>query len=221
MSDTEILEVLVAALHQQDSSRPRSRQRRLGPSAVGGCRRQAWRRLQGIAPTNHGTARLPAIIGTAIHSAIESAFDRVDPFGDRYELEIEVEHDGVLGHVDCYDRLTGTVWDWKSTTLKSLKYWPKVQQTQQVQAYGALLEASGRPVKRVGLVAIPRDGNEGDLRLWSDDYRPEVAAAAFRWLREVEEAIVEPEAEMPLAFCAPYCEFFGDPGEGGCPGRGK
>lgn len=207
MSD-DILDTLVEALRSHDDSRPRSRQRRLGPSAIGSCRKQAWLRLQGVAPVQE-TSRLAAIMGTAIHAAIEQAFRRHDPFGDRYEIELEVEHDGVLGHVDLYDKHTETLYDWKSTKMKSLRHFPSAQQTQQVQAYGALLEASGRPVKHVALVAIPRDGSEGDLRVWKDEYRPEVAAAGFRWLRGVEEAVEEPAPEKSGRFCQEFCEFYG------------
>ena len=204
----DIASVLVAALHDHDDSRPRSRQTRLGPSAIGGCRKQAWLRLQGIAPVQE-TSRLAAIIGTAIHASIEKAFRRLDPFGERYEIELEVEHDGVLGHVDLYDRHEETLTDWKSTTLRGMKHFPSDSQVKQVQAYGALLEASGRPVKFVQLVAIPRDGTEGDIRVWRDEYRPAVAEVGFRWLREVEDATVEPAPEKSGRFCEEFCAYFG------------
>lgn len=211
---TDILDVLVEALHGQDSSRPRSRQRRLGPSSVGSCRRQAWLRMDGAPPVNE-TLRMAAILGTAAHKTIEDAFKRLDPFGERFLTETEVEHEGLLGHVDLYDIANETVFDFKTTTLKNMRYFPKADHRSQVQLYGWLMEANGYPVKRVGLIAIPRDGDERDLRVHVEDFRPESVQDSLKWIAEVEGADVPPPMEKPARFCENYCEFFGPEA---CPG---
>lgn len=212
-----MIDIVLDALASKDAARPRSRQVALGPSAVGSCRRQAWLSLQGAGEVNPKTSRLAAVMGTAIHSAIEAALLAQDPFGDRFELEVEVTHDGVTGHVDCYDKHTGEVWDWKTITKKKASYFPNKDQVTQVMMYGAMLEASGRTVKRVGLLGICRDGNENDVVSWSADYDPGIAAEGFAWIRGVVDAEVEPAPERdPVSFCRMYCQFYG---EGSCLGK--
>lgn len=208
---------VVDALQKYDQRRPRALQRRLGPSAVGGCRRQAWLRLHDAQETNPGVFRLAAVMGTAIHTVIEEALQHADPF--RYRTEIEVEANGVLGHIDCYDQDTETVWDWKTITKKKAAAFPTRAQVRQVQMYGAMLEATGVPVKRVGLVGLCRDGSEADVVEWSADFDPEVAREGFDWIAEVESAQEAPEPEMDaVSFCSNYCEFYSASGDG-CSGK--
>lgn len=212
-----IVDRLVAALHAQDKSRPRSRQVQVGPSEVGGCRAKVWHKVNGSPVVNPGTLRLAAVYGTAIHEVIHDALRSFDPWMDRYELEIEVSYDGLTGHVDCYDKQAEEVWDWKTTTKKNLAYFPSKQQRWQVQLYAFMLDRQGRPVKRVGLLGIPRDGNEDDLVAYSEDYDPQVAWEALEWLADVvaREQVPDPERDA-VSFCRNYCEFFG---EGSCLGK--
>ena len=121
------------------SKTARDFQKEVGPSEVGGCRRKVWHRLQGTEPMNE-TYRLAAWMGTAIHKGIERAFDVADPFSERYLRETEVAHDGLMGHVDCYDKETRTLIDWKTTSKKNLRYFPSQQQRTQVHLYGLLME---------------------------------------------------------------------------------
>ena len=219
-----IRDTLVTALHSSDKARPRSRQTQIGPSALGGCRRQVWHALQGSPTSNPDTKRLAAVMGTAIHDAIESAFRTLDPWGERYMLEVEVEHDGLKGHVDLYDRQERAIVDWKTTKLKSLRYFPDESQWWQVHTYGALMTANGYPVDTVSLVAIARDGDEGDVVEVTQPFDPAVAEKALEWLKGVEGADAPPAPERPRkVFCGPYCRFYradapiDDPTA--CPGR--
>ena len=70
----DIKDKLVKALHNKENSRARSTQVQIGPSELGGCRRKVWYRLNDQPETNDAELKLAAIMGTAIHSAIESAF---------------------------------------------------------------------------------------------------------------------------------------------------
>ena len=207
--------MMIDALVSADNARPRTQQERIGPSAIGGCRAKAWHTIHGTAPTNTNALRLPAILGTAIHTAIEAGF-KADPWWeDRYELEVEVEHNGLVGHVDCYDRERLAVVDWKSTTLKNASYFPSAQQRWQVQVYGWLCEQSGRPVETVHLVCVFRDGTELDVVEWSAPYDRAEAEKALSWLEEVESMEEAPAPEKDaVSFCRNYCEFFG-----ACPGK--
>lgn len=211
-----MIDVVLGALTAKDAARPRSRQRSLGPSSVGSCRRQAWLALNGAEPVNE-PLRLAAVMGTAIHREIEAALRQADPFGERYELELEVEYDGVVGHVDCLDYGTNTAWDWKTITKRKVASFPSRSQITQVQMYAHMLIASGFQVERVGLLGICRDGSEADVVEWTADVDPQIAEDGFAWIKEVvamEEAPA-PESD-PVSFCRLYCQFYG---EGSCLGK--
>lgn len=214
---TSYASLLVQALHEQDKSRPRSKQTKVGPSSIGGCRRKVWSQINGVEPVNPDTLRLAAVMGTAIHSVAEQAMHRIDPWGERFELEVEVEYDGLTGHVDVYAHLDEDVVDWKTTTKKGLASFPSKQQRWQVQVYAHMLTQAGRNVKRVVLVGIPRDGNENDIVEYAEDYDPVVAEEALAWLADVESRTGPPAPEKdPVSFCSNYCEFYGP---GGCLGK--
>lgn len=191
----------------------RSKQRNIGPSEIGGCRRKVWHRIQGTTVTNPGTLTLAASLGTAIHSWIEATLDG-DP---RYLLETKVERDGIRGTVDCFDTERGEVVDWKTIKLSGIPYFPKRQQIWQVQIYGWLM-SQHRRVESVCLVGIPRDGSERDIVTHSEPYDEAVAGEALAWLEDVRGRVDAPRPEMKRGFCRDYCQFF-DPSEVvGCPG---
>jgi hypothetical protein len=201
------------------SQSARSLQRQVGPSEIGGCRRKVWHRLQGTEPINHSTLSAAAFMGTAIHEKIERRL--ADLGNDRYLIEVEVEYKGLMGHVDVYDTVDREVIDWKTITLKKVRYFPSEQQWTQVQIYGLLLTENGHPVDTVSLVGIPRDGNERDMVVVSRPWDRSVAEEALLWLEEVRESVFPPEPERKVSFCRDYCQFFGGAGVSGCPGLGS
>jgi len=69
----EIKDVLIDILKKKDASRGRSTQTQVGPSELGGCPRKVWYRLNQQPETNSNELKLAAIMGTAIHGAIEQA----------------------------------------------------------------------------------------------------------------------------------------------------
>ena len=77
-------ELLLHVLHTKDASRSRSTQTQVGPSEIGGCRRKVWYRLNAQPETNENQSKLAAIMGTAIHAAIEDAIGHIDPDGKEY-----------------------------------------------------------------------------------------------------------------------------------------
>ena len=125
----DIRELLVKALHDVENKRPRSTQVQIGPSELGGCRRKVWYKLNDQPETNDNELKLAAIMGTAIHSAIENALK------DNKEVMLEstVEYGGMKAHVDCFIPSTGDVIDWKTVKAKNLNYFPSLQQRWQVQ----------------------------------------------------------------------------------------
>jgi hypothetical protein len=217
----DIVKTLVTALKDADASRGRSMQTALGASSVGGCRRQAWHILQGTPKTNFETENLAAIIGTAIHTSIYEALKAYDLFGDDFLLEQNFKDEYFVGNCDFYSRKSETVYDWKSVTLAKLAKGglPTKQQKMQVNIYASLISQE-YPVKKVGLVFIPRDGKMSDIRVWEDDYNPKLVEEAREWVADVKSRTEAPAPEKSASFfCSAYCSWY-DPTEGvGCPGK--
>ena len=212
---------LIKAVTSSSKGSSRSQQKQVGPSEIGGCRRKVWLKLQGAESTNPNTLRLAAIMGTAIHTYIEQAFERQDPFHERYILEGEYEYEGLMGHIDMYDKENCEVVDWKTVKKTNLTYFPSKQQRMQVQLYGYLLVKNNVEVKTVTLVAIPRDGDERDIVYHSEPYDESVALAGLAWLKEVEGMTEAPAPEKDAFFCQHYCNFYDKTGMVGCTGKGK
>ena len=214
----DIKELLVKALHERENSRPRSTQVQIGPSELGGCRRKVWYRLNDQPETNDNELKLAAIMGTAIHSAIESAFAG----NNSILLEQTVEYGGMKAHVDAFLPDTGDVIDWKTVKAKNLNYFPSQQQRWQVQVYGYLIEKSGKGKPRqVNLVAIPRDGDERDIKVHSEPYDESIALEALDWLAAIKESKEAPAPERDESYCKFYCKFYDASGDMGCVGLKK
>ena len=213
---------LIDALTKADNSRARSQQTAIGVSQLGGCRRQVWHLSRGDAKTNP-TLSLPAIMGTAIHSAIEAALTNANADMDpaaRPLLETRVEVEGYPpATIDYYDPIARQVVDWKTIKLSGRDYFVTKQKRWQVQTYAYLLEKSGvGKVDTVTLIGIPRDGTEADIIEYSEPYDPAVAESAFAWLANIQNLEEAPSPERDAAsFCAKYCAFYGS----ACNGLGK
>jgi hypothetical protein len=215
-------DLLLEVLHAKDAGRSRSVQTQVGPSEIGGCRRKVWYRLNGQSTTNFSELKLAAIMGTAIHASIEEAIAEVDPKGEKYWVETEVEYNGMKAHIDLFIPETGDVVDWKTSKVKNLSYFPSKQQRWQVQVYGYLLEKSGKAkVKNVNLVAIARDGDERDIKVHTEPYDEAVALEAMAWLDGVKALTEMPEPERDESYCKFYCKYYDSSGEMGCTGLKK
>jgi CRISPR/Cas system-associated exonuclease Cas4 (RecB family) len=220
----DLNDLLSKSLNAYDKNRDRSKQTAIGPSSIGGCRRKVYYQLQDAPKTNPDTEALASILGTFIHSGIAEAIKREDPFGDNFLIEQAYEYEGLKGHCDLFIKDIGLVVDWKTTKKKSLRYFPDEQQRWQVQLYGYLLTKNGHTVNEVSLVAVPRDGLMGEIRVHREPYDEEMALAAIKWLQEVKEmaaANTPPPAEKWSGFCASYCSYYDASGVTGCQGTTK
>lgn len=213
--------MLIKSLNAYDAQRDRSQQVEVGPSAIGGCRRRVWHDLKQSPKTNRETESLAAILGTFIHAGVEEAIKREDPFGDNFLIEIEVQDGDLKGHCDLFIRDKGLVVDWKTTKMKSLRYFPSQQQRMQVQVYGYLLSKMGYKVNDVSLVAIPRDGEMSNIKAHIESYDEALALEGLAWLDEIKKVVENnepaPEPGERLSFCQKYCSYFDATGEIGCP----
>lgn len=214
-----LYKLLTGALIAQDNLRDRSLQTEIGPSQIGGCRRQVYYQLT-EKPVLNETESMAAILGTFIHAGIAEAIKREDPFGDNFLIEQKIDAFGIPAHTDLYIKDRQLVVDWKTTTRKSLRYFPSEQQIMQVQIYAHILKANGEDPKTVSLVTIPRDGKMEEILVHHEPYDPAKAEAGLKWLDEVKEAAKNkeiPSPEKPKHFCAMYCEWYDETGEVGCP----
>jgi len=218
---TDPKELLLTVLHAKDATRDRSTQTQVGPSEIGGCRRKVWYRLNEQPHTNEDQSKLAAIMGTAIHAAIEEAIGHLDPDGKDYLVETEVAHGDMKAHVDLFIPSTGAVIDWKTSKVKNLSYFPSKQQRWQVQIYGYLLSQNGHKVNTVNLVAIARDGAEKDVKVHTENYDEAIALEALQWLNEVKAMESAPEPEKEATFCKSYCQYYDASGMMGCVGLKK
>ena len=215
---TDPKELLVEALHKRENSRARSKQVQIGPSELGGCRRKVWYRLNDQPETNDGELKLAAIMGTAIHNAIEHALDGREDL----MIETEVEYNGMKAHIDLFIPSSGDVVDWKTVKKQNLSYFPSQQQRWQVQVYGYLLDKSGKgKPQRVNLVAIPRDGDERDIKVHTEEYDESVALEALNWLEAIKASSEAPSPERDESYCKFYCKYYDASGEMGCVGLKK
>lgn len=217
---SELQSFITKTLVAYDNRRPRSLQTKVGPSSIGGCHRRLWHELAGTTPTNEGD-KLAAILGTFIHQGFENAIRAEDPWGEQFELEVEVEAGDLLGHVDAYDKINNRVLDWKTIKKGSGKYFGvnNRQQVWQIQLYGWLLQQNGYKVEEVALAGIPRDGKMSDILEHIEPYDPDKANEALQHLSNTKEMVnqgIKPAPEKPLAFCADYCPFYDPSGEIGC-----
>ena len=215
-------ELLLTVLHQKDANKARSKQSEVGPSEIGGCRRKVWYRINNQPETNDHLKKLAAIMGTAIHAEIEKSIQAVDPSGEKYWVETEVEYGDIKAHVDLFIPESGSVVDWKTVKKSNLSYFPSNQQRWQVQVYGYLIEKSGKgKVNNVNLVAIARDGDENDVKIHTEPYDEVIALEALEWLANVKAMTEAPEPERDATFCKDYCQFYDESGQMGCVGLKK
>ena len=217
--------MLIKSLEAYDSQRDRSQQVEVGPSSIGGCRRQVYHILKQTPKVNTETESLASILGTFIHAGIADSIKREDPFGDNFIIEQEVTFGNLKGHVDLFIKDLGLVVDWKTTKKASLRYFPKMQQRLQVQVYGYLLSQNGHEVKNVSLVAIPRDGIMTEIRAHVEPYDENLALEGLAWLNDLRALVAmngpAPEPTERLSFCANYCDYYDPTGEIGCPSMSK
>jgi len=218
----DIKEMLAKAVTAYDGQRDRSKQVKIGPSAIGGCRRRVYHNIMRTPTTNDTTMNsLPAIMGTYIHAGIAEAITREDPFGDNFLIEQQFETEKITGNIDLFIKDIGLVIDWKTTKVKSMRYSPSKSNIYQVQVYGWILEQNGHKVNEVALVYIPRDGDIADIRVHREAYSEEIALEGLKWLDEIYN-IVDAKAQPPapeekVFFCSRYCSYYDPTGEIGCP----
>ncbi len=217
-----MIDELRGVVRAHESSRPRSRQRTIGPSEAGTpCARRLAYRMLDVDPVNTDSDPWAAIVGTSVHAWLERAFNGANVHGGEYlrwQTEMHVELPGYMrGSVDLYDGDTRTVIDHKVLGAASLKRFkadgPGEQYRTQVHLYACGLRIAGKPVEHVAIAAWSRSGQLKDAMWWTEPYdeqRVEACLARFDALRTTTQALGA--AAIPLiptadAHCM-WCPFY-------------
>lgn len=198
----EIMDMVLWA----DRNAPRSKQVAIGPSEVGDpCDRRIAYKIAGTKEINTWRDPWPAIVGTAIHTWMETAIQRYQDhhfsadFDYPWMTELAVSPDPlVAGHSDVYNRKTQSVVDWKTAGVDAMRKYrkevPNGYRTQ-IQLYGLGHENAGRPVKDCVLVFLPRSGWLGDMFIHREPYNRDVAVYALERLYRIGEQLLDLDIE--------------------------
>jgi hypothetical protein len=222
--DMELREDLIAIIRWASNHAARSKQVALGCSEVGhDCDLRLAYKMAGAPVTGFGNDPWPAVVGTSIHSWMEQAIADYQAVHGISEWITEMEvlpSPLVKGHTDLYRK--GLVLDWKFPSPDNLKKmrddgvpW---QYQVQVHLYGLGHVNAGRPVDRVGIVALGRQGWLKDMFIWTTEFDAGIAQAALERIYRIGGQLIDldienhPEAyatipRTPSRLCG-WCPWF-------------
>ena len=181
-------------LLRADWERPRTRQQSLGMSDLGGCRRRAGYQIHGY-PPEQPSGSVQAVIGTAVHDAVDAALRKMRDEGlipEESVINEEVSFGGVVGHPDLY--VPKTLRDVKTVgyDLQVANYrlkGPPQRHLWQVMTYSAALIVAGMDVDLVQLDYLVRDS--GRTWLWSGPFDYQRVLEAMSWLDQIRTTPLE------------------------------
>lgn len=237
---------IIQFVRMYDASRPRSRQKHLGPSEIGApCTRQLAMKLAGVEPCNETADPWFPIIGTAVHAWLATALDWYQynvlgctPDNPRFLIEQRVHADSeggysTSGSTDVYDTLHDRVVDWKivgTTTMRKVDKGETPEEKAgpqyhvQGMTYGKGWEMRGLTPRSVMICFLPRSNFLHKMKIVEMPYDRSVADAAQLRVAAIDAArqMVEPHL-LPAGGCTIWCPFYrpGVPlGPSSCPGHG-
>lgn len=211
---------LNVALNSFEAMRPRTMQRELGVSSVGGCRAEALYRLTDVPETDQPPARR-ALHGTALHTLYGQAMGWYDP-----ELIIEPEikvtlPSGlvIIGHPDFIDPAEPSVTDLKTKDDEAALYLQRRNGSSEQQRYGRHLYGLGAIqaglVREEGLLVrnvwVDRAGQSLEPFVEQEPFDYDVVLAADSWIQDLMYAAEHGEdvpKDKPYDYCQKYCAFW-------------
>lgn len=189
----------------------RDKQIKIGPSALGSdcayCVAKTMEAsLRGTDGPTQSFSLLPWI-GTAVHFYLEHILEQHSKYVLKQEFKAFVgeikgwgdhpDYGGIFGNIDLYSEMHASVLDFKivgkSTRDKFRRQGIGNAYTYQGQLYAHAVAALGLPVRQVGVLAIPRDSMQlSDVKLYFDDYKPEMAERALARAEKIWNEYVIP-----------------------------
>ena len=237
---TELLQLIA----QRIEFHPRSLQTAIGPSEIGhSCARRIGYKLAGHPERSDQPPNWKATVGTAVHTWMEEMLDddnlsyaeRTGSGEERWFIETRVnvgDINGVdiEGSCDVFDRVTGTVIDWKTNGPGMLKKYKKAQSDEyraQAHLYGRGWQRKGLAVRNVMIIHLPRNGELSEAHVWQEPYDEQVAIDALERATGIAVTIdALGDAAFPMlptadAFCrnCPFFRFGSTDLKTGCPGH--
>ena len=191
----EVARQLTTTVREYSNNRPRSLQRRIGPSEVGNpCTRKLGYKLAGVEPVNTtGGDPWAAFVGTATHAELETVFKGRPGWATEVRVRVDDELE-LAGSCDLI-RLTGgvTVIDHKvvgaATMRKARTQGPADYYVTQANLYAHGLISMGVPAEWVAIAYWPRSGRLVDLYVWLQRYDQAVAEAGLQRLDTLRKLI--------------------------------
>lgn len=189
---------LIEIIKWADRNSARSLQKSIGPSEMGDpCDRRIAFRIAEVPEVNDRFDPWAAIVGTSIHSWLDSAIRAWTlAHGStnwRSETPVPVTAAGG-GTSDLFNVEESCVIDHKgagpSVMRKMVKDGPPPGYVVQVQLYGYGYERLGYPVKKVALAFYPRAGWLRDMYVWTADYDRAVAIAAMDRVSTIAQDVI-------------------------------
>lgn len=135
----------------------------------GTCEAVLKRRHAGEA-TEDVSDRLWAVLGSAVHKVLESAQSAPEQHQEQW-LCVKVGDYELSGIFDLYDETTGTVTDWKVTSVYTVLFGDFEKWRKQTLAYCWMLRQKGHGAHRGQIVAMLRDHNMRKAKI-ERDYPP-------------------------------------------------
>lgn len=235
---TGIRAALVDAVHDITDDHPRTQQRALGPSQIGEpCARQiAYRMSPHPMVSGRRHDPWPSFLGTAGHARLDEALQAQNRKAGRQiwltesRTYIPGVRDGGSGSSDAFHIPTGTVVDFKilgDTTYREIQVnGPGQGYAVQIHTYGLGQAAAGWDVRNVALAVFGRAKPLSRMFVWSDVFRPQLAADALDRVRRIRYVVdqlrlgqdgnrLDVIPATPGKGCF-YCPFRGDAEHGFC-----
>lgn len=208
----ELAAQLTKAVRDYSANRPRSLQRRIGPSEVGSpCTRSLGYKLAGVEPVNAGGGDpWPAFVGTATHAELEQVFSAIEGWVTERRVTVDAELD-LHGSTDLLRLFGGiAVIDHKvvgpSTLRKARTQGPADYYVTQANLYAHGWIAAGIPVEYVAIAYWPRSGRLADLHVWLRRYDQTIAEKALTRLATLRAYVAAGGSVGALPAAAHYCD---------------
>lgn len=235
--ETQVSTLLTDILNSYSQSKARNRQTRIGPSAVGYCRRNAYYIATEAVrtPAREGIHTWPADVGTAIHSYIDEAvawaresFRDHRGFGDwDGNVILGSEYGPITATLPDGDTISGTfdlllpqfnlVLDVKTVNGMTWTQNKGVSQNHNWQRHLYALGAQqaglldDRPMY-VGNLYFDRSGKDSIPYAQISEYDPTVIPEIQAWVEDVKYAVIHGEQhaaqDLPAARCRNVCDFY-------------
>lgn len=234
---------IINMVREYDASRPRSRQKHLGPSEIGApCDRQIAMKLAGVEEINQVADPWFPIVGSAVH---EWMAKMTLWYNDVYlgrahnprfivenRVKVEARNDGydTAGSTDVYDVDNRRVVDWKivgTTTMRKVtKDGDPAQYRVQANTYGEGWRQAGFEVRELLICYLPRSNFLDKMHISPLPFTPELAHNALARVGTIEKLLsfgMQPE-QFRAADCTIWCPFYRPHvqlGATSCPGHGS